>query len=382
MGIKTFSDKLFLLIPLFILGCKAQQTQGSCSSESLDTSCAAQRYYTFSWSMSGSCLKPRGGTTKGTPTTLDPNPHPGWLAIQEPGLSKFEKDRRAILAMAGPYRTSFDFLEILGFSPDYQAPAPYQSWGTEYIYVVEEREDFISLQHIMVMFMELEGKVVGPMVMKHWRQDWQYEKAEILAFVGNRSWELQDLGEQQSKGTWAQAVYQVDDTPRYESFGTWHHFDDFSEWKSAMTWRPLPRREFSVRQDYQVLEGTNQHIILRNGWVHQQENLKRVLSENSEQVASYLAKELGVNRYERIIDHDFSAGDQYWAATQAYWQIVRESFAEIIRRDKKIALKKSVNETPLFVPLFDYAQKLADGAGFDLDEANSFVTETIAAYLK
>ena len=34
----------------------------------------------------------RGGTSKGAPLTLDPVPHAGWLALQEAGLSDYEKD--------------------------------------------------------------------------------------------------------------------------------------------------------------------------------------------------------------------------------------------------------------------------------------------------
>src|SRR5690606_16260586 len=76
--------------------------------------CEALHQFTFSWPFVDSCdMQPRGGSTRGAAVTVDPQPHPGWLAIQEEGLSDFERDRRAILAMAGPYRTSFDFLEII-----------------------------------------------------------------------------------------------------------------------------------------------------------------------------------------------------------------------------------------------------------------------------
>jgi hypothetical protein len=46
-------------------------------------------------------------------------PSAAWRAVQEPGLTKFERDRRAIPAMAGGYRTSFDFLETVGFTPGF-----------------------------------------------------------------------------------------------------------------------------------------------------------------------------------------------------------------------------------------------------------------------
>ncbi len=82
--------------------------------------CPQSLRYTFSWSQQTDCnFGPRGGTSKGAPLTLDTAPHAGWLALQQPGLSVKEKDRRAILAMAGPYRTSFEFLETVLYAPTY-----------------------------------------------------------------------------------------------------------------------------------------------------------------------------------------------------------------------------------------------------------------------
>jgi hypothetical protein len=79
------------------------------------------------------------------------------------------------------------------------------------------------------------------------------------------------------RGAWTQAVSQVDDSPRYEASGRWEHFANVSTWQSAPTWRPLPRREFSVRKDYEVLIGTNSPHDHPTGWVQEEENLKVVL---------------------------------------------------------------------------------------------------------
>ena len=68
--------------------------------------------------------------------------------ITRKDLTRFERDRRAILAMQGPHRASFDFLEVAGFTSGFSPAAPYQSWGTEYVYLVVDEGDFISLQHI------------------------------------------------------------------------------------------------------------------------------------------------------------------------------------------------------------------------------------------
>ena len=343
--------------------------------------CPGSRFYTFSWPTLKECgFVPRGGTSTGTAVTLDPQPHPGWLALQDPKLTTFQRDRQAILAMAGPYRTTFDFLETVGYVPGFKPDKPYQSWGTEYVYVVEDKKDFISLQHVMVMFFQQGDEVQGPMVMKHWRQDWQYEKRDLLTYAGNNRWQRQTLPRSEIKGAWAQAVYQVDDSPRYESYGRWEHKPNFSTWQSHLTWRPLPRREHSVRNDYQVLEGYNRHTILPDGWIQEEENYKLKLTVQGKPTDDmpYLAKELGINRYQRIKDFDFSAGDAYWQKTGEFWQIVREEWRAIIREKKTFQLRDEVDGQALFMPFFEYAENID---GKSAKEIRKFVQQTLAGYV-
>lgn len=346
--------------------------------------CKSVRQFTFSWQFKDACnLKPRGGTTKGAPLELANKPHQGWLSLQEEGISKYEKDRRAILAMAGPYRTSFDFLEVAGFTPEFEPDAPYQSWGTEYVYVVENRKDFISLQHIMVMFFELDGKVSAPMVMKHWRQDWQYQKKKNLVYKGHGQFALESVPRKKVKGSWSQSVFQVDDSPRYESSGYWEHKPNLSTWIGQKTWRPLPRREHSVRDDYHTLEGFNRHTILPTGWIHEQENYKLVLDEKGQPAgkAPYLAKELAVNRYDLLQNFDFSAGDKYWQETGAFWAEVRKQWAEMFHQEKKFVLKDKVDGNGIFVAFFGYAEEHR-GDQYDPEQGAEFIAEVIKSFLK
>ena len=296
--------------------------------------------YTFSWNFdTESDLSPRGGTTRGADVTLAETPSESWKALQKPYQSKFEKDRAAILAMAGEYRASFDFIETLGFYEDHKPTRPYQSWGTEYIFVVEDRSDFISLQHVLVMMMKTpDGGVTEPYVVKHWRQDWTYEDSSIISYVGNRTWRSEEVPDEQRQGNWSQAVFQVDDSPRYESMGRWVHAKGFSSWMSQETWRPLPRREFSVRDDYDVLIGTNRHTITLNGWSQEEDNLKvltggaRDRAKDGRLLPDYevRGREVGFNRYERIIDFDFQPAKRYWERTSYFWSKVRKRWESIM----------------------------------------------------
>jgi hypothetical protein len=335
--------------------------------------------FTFAWPLDEKALKPRGATTRGAPVTLDKAPAQAWRRLQEPGLSALERDRRAILAMAGPYRVSFDFLEVVRFDPRLKADAPYQSWATEYVFVAEDRPDFIALQHILVMRMQVDGgQVSEPMVVRHWRQEWRHEAPTLLAYEGPNAWARRAVPDEDRRAAWTQSVLQVDDSPRYAARGRWQHDAGVSTWISDETWRPLPRREFSVRKDYDVLVGTNRHTITPEGWVQEENNLKLALAERR-----YVAREYGVARYERIRDYDFSAGQTYYARTEPFWAEVRAAWREIEEHAGGFKVRAAVDQAQLFVPFFEYAGKLADGAAFERDGARAFIRRTLQkTYLK
>ncbi|MEM9058737.1 MAG: DUF6607 family protein, partial [Pseudomonadota bacterium] len=104
---------------------------------SADPAAAGRGGYTFGWRFSDDeAMRPRGGTTTGPAIQLASAPSADFEALGDPALKGREKDQQAIRALAGAYRTSFDFLETMGFSDDYTPSRPYQSWGTEYVYVV------------------------------------------------------------------------------------------------------------------------------------------------------------------------------------------------------------------------------------------------------
>ncbi|MBA4111721.1 MAG: hypothetical protein C0487_19235 [Leptothrix sp. (in: Bacteria)] len=322
------------------------------------------RQYTFSWKfLDESNLAPRGGSTRGADVKLVTEPTPEWQALQAPGLSPFERDRRAILAMAGGYRASFDFIEVAGFRGDFKPDRPYQSWGTEKVYVLEDKGRSIVLQHLLVMSMVGEdGQVQGPFVTKHWRQDWQYEPADQLVYQGHNTWARVKVPKDQRPGHWRQTVYQVDDSPRYSGVAKWQHLGNYSSWGDDDGWRPLPRREYSVRKDYQVLIGSNRHTITPTGWVHEQQNLEVALDAQGRLALTtpVVARELGFNRYERITDFDWSLGDRYIQTTESVWSAVRRKWDEVIARPGPLRLKGAPDQDQLFVPLYEYAESVAE----------------------
>jgi hypothetical protein len=330
---------------------------------------AQAQQYIFAWPPGEGMLKPRGGTTRGVPVTFDKEPSDAWRKLREPGLAAQERDRRAILAMAGPYRVTFDFLEVVRFDPALKADAPYQSWATEYVFVAEDRPDFIALQHVLLM--RIADKANEPLVQRHWRQEWRYEAEKLLVYEGVNTWAVRPVpGER--RGAWTQTVLQVDDSPRYAARGRWEHGETNSSWISDETWRPLPRREFSVRKDYQVLVGTNRHTITALGWMQEENNLKLALADKRT-----LAREYGVARYERIRDFDFAPARRYFSVTEPFWAEVRAAWRALAEGKGRFTLRAQPDQANLFVPFFGYAGKLEEGKAFDQDDARTFVRRTL-----
>src|SRR5262249_44057522 len=127
-------------------------------------------------------------------------------------------------------------------------------------------------------------------------------------------------------------------------------------------WRPLPRREWSVRDDYQVLLGTNRHTITPTGWLQEENNLKTVLSAERTTDASrpYVAREYGVARYERIRDADFAAADRYYDRTRQFWNDVRERWSQVFAQRGAVTLRGPVDKLGLFRPLFEHADAIEE----------------------
>ena len=341
--------------------------------------------YVFSWPISDDCdNSPRGGTSQGVSVEISQEVHKGWQALQQDKLTKQERDHTAILAMAGGYKVDFNFLETVGYTNQFEADRPYHSWGTEYVYVLENTPSFISLQHVMVMyFQQDDGSTSDPFVMKHWRQDWRYQDSSLLEYSHANTWNKRSLTSDEVVGTWSQSVFQVDDSPRYESYGRWQHNPSFSTWLSAKTRRPLPRREYSVRQDYDALEGFNRHTITRHGWVHEEENWKLSLDDQGKPHSNtpYLSKEQGVARYQLVQNFDFAAGDQYMQNTKDFWAAVRSEWANIFAHTESITLLKKVDKQPLFMPLFSEAKKFSEMEIHDVNETQTRVRKVISKYI-
>jgi len=283
----------------------------------------------------------------------------------------FERDRRSILAMAGDYAVTFDFTETVSFVEGYELKDPKVSGARESVRVIEDRGDFISLQHLLVV-----GPPDSPFVVKHWRQDWHYEPEGVLKFIGGNAWAWQELDGAERSGAWSQTVYQVDDSPRYGAIAQWTYEGEVAEWAPAREWRPLPRRDMTTRDDYHAVDAVNRHVIIPDGWVHEQDNSKLVLGDTPH----VLVREVGVNTYRRFDDYPVSAADQYWAATAEYWAGVRAEWNAIIEEHVTFAITLRGETEDLYGPLLTWAGTVQEG-GFTATEAIARAREHIRNYV-
>lgn len=271
--------------------------------------------------------------------------------------SAFERDRQAILSQAGQFRVRFAMRENASFREGYEPLEEKLSGGNEIVRVVYDEGDRISLQHILVM--EHEGQ---SFVIKHWRQDWVYQPADVLTYTGPNTWRLAPVSEADRAGAWSQTVWQTDDSPRYGGVGRWSYANGMTEWTSDPTWRPLARRDAVRNPVYDRYLGWNRHALTPNGWVHIQDNMKMAAAEGDEGDPVAVVHEDVVNTYRHTNDYSAAPGDAYWTATRDYWAAVRGLWDEAIRAHGGVHIQEEA-QTGVVTgpPLMDFAQKIQDG---------------------
>tara|TARA_B100001059_G_scaffold46109_1_gene38953 strand:+ start:18900 stop:19805 length:906 start_codon:yes stop_codon:yes gene_type:complete len=260
---------------------------------------------------------------------------------------KKNKDIEAIKKMCGCYEVTYNFAETFNYSKDslYKPSKIKISGGLELAVLVEDENDIISIQHILQV-----GDPSNPMIVKHWRQDWLYENKNTYMFNANNSWIYNEKNKKEIKGQWTQKVFQVDDSPRYEGSGSWVHVDGKSYWENT-TPAPLPRREYTIRSDYNLTMRGNRHEITKYGWLHDQDNskIKRVMGKDD----LIIAKEKGYNTYKKVNDNRCSVAKKWWIDNSTKWAIVRSKWEQIFNKKVDLYLKPTVDNMALYIYLFD-----------------------------
>ncbi|OOV18433.1 DUF6607 family protein [Flavobacterium sp. LM4] len=258
---------------------------------------------------------------------------------------KKQQDIKSIKSMCGCYEVKFNFAETFQYAKDSASYKPSQTKhesALEWVELVEDTPNKIVMQHLLI--------VSDDMIIKHWRQDWLYENTDLYLFDKNTSWKYKKLDKKAVKGQWTQKVYQVDDSPRYEGSATWVHVDGHNYWANV-TDAPLPRREHTKRNDYNVLKRRNIHEITATGWNHEQDNDKLIRDDSGKDVL--LAQEKGMDVYTKVPDIKCIAGQKWWAANNALWKNVRDKWQTLFDRHQDLSLEAKVEKKALYSLLFD-----------------------------
>jgi hypothetical protein len=259
--------------------------------------------------------------------------------------SKKTKDQTAIKEMCGCFEVTYNFAETFNYSKDttYKPSKNKISSALEWAGLVIDDKNKISIQHILQV-----GNPAKPMIVKHWRQDWLYQNTNFYMYNGDNNWTFQQKAKKEVKKQWTQKVYQVDDSPRYEGSGTWVHLNEKSYWESTTT-APLPRREYTKRNDYNITMRNNRHQINDAGWFHDQDNSKLLRTDGKDVL---IANEKGYNVYKKVADSRCRVAQEWWDKHNEKWQSVRNKWNEIFNRNTDLTLETKVDNKPLYKHLF------------------------------
>jgi hypothetical protein len=263
--------------------------------------------------------------------------------------------RQIVDKLCGCFEVDFKYAETFSPDPDYKFHNRDETGGTaELALPIEISDKKVVIQHLLI---------VGPnTVVKHWREEWTYENPVIWRYKGDRTWVKETLPAAQVKGKWTQTVWEVADEPRYQGFSQFVNLDGKIIWQNT-TDAPLPRREYSVRSDYNILKRTNRMNITDSGYLHEQDNQKIIRANGTDKL---LVEEKGLNTYKRIADKECAAAKEYWEKNSTYWGRVRKIWGDYINTHDTVSLKNKIDNKFLHEYLInlskDYlAKKISEG---------------------
>lgn len=256
-----------------------------------------------------------------------------------------QQDKEAINKLCGCFEVEFKYAETFAADDGYKFHDRERiNGGVELSLPIEVTDKKIVIQHLLV--------ITDSIIVKHWREVWTYENPELWMYKGDRTWVKEMLKPEQVKGKWTQTVWEVSDEPRYQGLSQFVNLDGKLIWQST-TDAPLPRREYSVRSDYNILKRTNRLNISDKGYIHEQDNEKVLRKDGKDKM---LVQERGLNTYDRVDDKKCAPAKYYWERYQGFWSKVRREWENKFSGQNSISLKFKVEDKLLH----EYLLKLSD----------------------
>lgn len=256
-------------------------------------------------------------------------------------FSQNKTDKTALDNLCGCFDVEFKYAETFSPNENYKYHDRDEiSKATELALPIFISKNKVVIQHLLV--------INDTMIVKHWREDWTYENPVLWKYTDLKTWEKTTLKSEDYKGKWTQTVWEVSDEPRYQGNAKFIAMENEILWTNN-TDAPLPRREYTMRDDYNILNRTNRLHISDKGYVHEQDNkkIKRVNGTDT-----LIVEEKGLNTYVRIADSKCEAAKKYWEKNKFYWESVVKTWDDYLNSHNKVVLKKMVNNKVLFQKLF------------------------------
>lgn len=281
--------------------------------------------------------------------------------------STAQNGKENINKLCGCFEVTYKYAETFSPDKDYKFHEREKIQGaTELSLPIINTDKRVVIQHLLV--------VGNGMVVKHWREDWTYENPVQWNYKGDKVWEKVNLDKADIKSKWSQSVWEVTDAPRYQGSAPWQVVNGHTIWENTAD-APLPRREYTQRSDYNILQRTNRLVINSNGYDHIQDNKKVSRANGTDKV---IAEEKGLNLYEKADDSDCEAATQYWNEHKGFWTAVQQEWDKVLAHKSSIKL---VNDNELMGTLFkladDWKEKKLTAA-----DANTTVASVLAKHIQ
>lgn len=287
----------------------------------------------------------------------------GFLAL---GIAaKAQQGKASVEKLCGCYNVTFKYAETFSPNKDYKFHERETTTDAiELALPIVNTNKRIVIQHLLVMG--------DSMVVKHWREDWTYENREQWNYTAKNTWEKVILPAAEVKGKWTQTVWEVSDAPRYQGAATWQVINGHTIWENT-TDAPLPRREYTKRSDYNILNRTNRLVLLPDGYNHVQDN-KKVLRKDGKDIV--IAEEKGLNSYVAVPESNCAEGKKYWADYSGYWLQVEDAWTKLLSGKTKIQLTDGKG---LMEDFFSQSEKWKKG---ELKDAAVVINATLQKHIQ
>lgn len=266
------------------------------------------------------------------------------LLLSAPLISTAQtpQEHKAIDQLCGCFEVTFNYSETFTNDKSKQyISAPLNNKKViEYVHPIKKTNDEYVLQHILV--------VNDNMMIKHWREDWIYQNNVVWDYVAENTWKKRTINADQVKGEWTQTVWEVSDAPRYQGSSKWVSTNNQMFWLNTAD-APLPRREYTTRKDYNILNRTNRLIVSDQGYMHEQDNIKIIRTAG--QTDSILAYEKGYNKYVRVDDSKCAKAKDFWQKKAPFWTDVVAVWDSYFEKHGQVEIKFAVDSKQMFEAL-------------------------------